>query len=756
MNRQSIEKSKDEKHRGTVLFVIGILVALFFGGAIRTSLSPQQVESYIRQQVEKRKPKFEVSFSRAQLTLSRGWVPRLGLQLNDLQLKSNNSCLNPVDLTVDEVYIPVHIFRFLKGEIQFLDIEFGHIDIVGLARPSDCLSPKTAEATGALDGNTSQIKALELAGKDQTEAAGRRLPEKHSFDGFMERFNSFVNTRWSKELANTRKWLTGVSADQITFRFGSIREQAHVIREFIFHAGQKGEFVEASFYYSPDAELIYHQPLQDIRIHLEVDEDLMRMNATSGYKEGRWTASGELLLDSNHFQLRSDLKTVPVAEIFHGFSRKGVLPDVKGSRPIWLTCNKSLKGSLLDWSQAELEVNNCLISGELGSIRLSKSSLKPFKVPMTYEPFKVHLTRFSLENLLDAFNKEPPFNIFHQLGFVTGEITFTGMQEMSFFGAIEDVSLVLSMNGKKEYQKIPEIQGELMFRENRFSGQMTSVKLDHGEFKGKISLNLDRRFRDGLVQANVSHLELHPDILQLLQLEGISHFEVYGQGEVQAGNVVTWKGNVGFPSLKEKGLELLTTKFRSIWKDHRWTGVLTSKGATIGSSHPLFKILFPLYLEENTHSDKLNLKDLETEIEVDSEKFRWHRAKAWDRDKDIVFATEGAFDKSGRLKGEIVVDFPVLKLLRWNIEGTFEEPVIKPSAKMLKELARKKPELSTPASIEFASEKFYLPKAFQGSPSASLKKITNSVIDSARKILPGTVRKPKAEKDHSSSEMVDE
>ncbi len=721
MNQQPIVKTKDEKHRGTVLFVIGILIALFFGGAVRTFLSPHQVENYIRQQVEDRKPKFDVEFSRAQLTLSRGWVPRLGLQLNDLQLKTNNRCLNPIHLTVDEVYIPVHIFRFLDGEIQFLQIEFGNIDIVGLTKPETCLKR----------GNV--IIEPVLPRREVVTLSGI---EKNSFDDFMEKFNSFVNNRWSKELENTRKWLTGVSAEKITFRLDSAKGQAHVIRDFHFDAGHEGASVNVNFVYSPDQELIYYQPLQDIQVHLEVDEDLMRLNARSGYKEGRWVASGELLLDSNQFQLRSDLKTVPVAEVFHGFSKKGVLPDVHGSRPIWLTCNKSLKGSLLDWSNAELEVNECLISGELGSIRLSKSSLKPFKKPMTYKPFKVQLTRFSLENLLDAFDKEPPFNIFHQLGFVTGEITFAGIQEINFLGSIEDISLVFFLNGKKEYQKISEIQGELMFRDNRFSGQVTSMNIDQGEFQGKVSLNLDRKFREGLVQASVSQLELHPEILQLLQLEGISHFEVYGQGEVQAGNIVTWNGNIGFPYLEDNGLKLSTTKFRSIWREAQWKGVLTSKEASISSSHPLFKILYPLYLEENAHSNQLNLKDLETEIKVNSERFQWIRAKAWDKDKDIVFATEGEFDKKGQLKGEIIVDFPVLKLLRWNIEGSLESPVIKPSVKMLKELAKKKPELSAPTSIEFVSEKFYLPKAFQGGASESLKKIRNTVIDSARKILP--------------------
>ena len=730
MNRLRIEKTKDEKHRGTVLFVIGLLIALFFGGAIRTFLSPQQVEAYIRQQVELRKPKFDVEFSKAQLTLSRGWVPRLGLQLNDLQLTSNNLCLNPINLNVNEVYIPVHVFRFLDGEIQFLHIEFGNIEVVGLEKPESCARQVAVDAEGV--GEKKQEDEVTVESPPQNIATAR-----NAFDGFMERFNSFVNTRWSKELENTRKWLTGVSAEQMTFRFGSTREQAHQIRNFYFDAGSRGEFVKASFIYSPDSDVIYHQPLQEIRVQLEVDEGLMRISADSGYKEGRWNASGELLLESNQFQLRSDLKNIPVAEIFHGFSKKGILPDVKGSRPIWLTCSKSLKGSLLEWEESDLMVNQCLITGELGSIRLSKSSLKPFKTPMTYEPFKVQLTRFSLENLLDAFDKEPPFDVFHQLGFVSGEITFTGIQEMNFFGSIEDVSLIFSINGKKEYQKIPEIQGELMFRENRFSGQVTSMKMDEGEFKGKVSLNLDRKFRDGLVQASVSHLELHPEILRLLQLDGISHFEVYGQGEVKGGNIVTWNGNIGFPSLEDKGLKLSTTKFRSIWKENKWKGILTSKSASIGATHPLFKILYPLYLEENTHSDKLNLKDLETEIEVDPEQFQWKRAKAWDGDKDIVFATEGAFDKGGQLNGEIVVDFPVLKLLRWNIEGSFDAPVIKPSVKMLKELAKKKPELTTPTSIEFVSEKFYLPKAFQGSPAESLKKIRNSVIDSARKIIPG-------------------
>lgn len=743
MNQYRIEPVKDEKHRGTVLFVIGILISLFFGGGIRTFLSPQQVENYIRKQVELRKPKFDVEFSQAQLTLSRGWVPRLGLQLNNLKLTSNNICLNPVNLSVDEVYIPVHVFRFLDGAIQFLKIEFGNIDVVGLEKPGNCQALKLESPDKEVVSQDAKQDSIVPETETKTMASNR------PFDRFMERFNSFINNRWSKELENTRKWLTGISAEKITFRFGADSVKKHIIRDFEFDAGKKGTFVEASFYYSPDSEVIYHQPLHDIRVNVEVDEGLMRVNGSSGYKEGRWNFSGELLLESNQFQLRSELKTVPVAEVFQGFSRSGILPNVKGSRPIWLSCQKNLKGSLIDWTEAKLEVSECVVSGELGAIRLSKSTLQPFKKPLTYKPFKVQLTRFSLENLLDAFNKKPPFNIFHQMGFVTGEITFSGIQEIQFLGNIEDVSLVFTLNDKKQYQKVKNISGELMFRDDRFSGQVNSMEIDQGEFEGKLSLNLDRKFRDGLIQASISRLSVHPEVLRFLQLDGVSHFEIYGQGDVHEGSVVSWNGSVGFPKMEDKGIVLSTTKFKSQWSHNRWKGNLVSKSANIQNSHPLFKILYPLYLEENAHSDHIQLRDLETEIEVDPEKFRWSRGKAWDADKDIVFATEGEFLKTGELKGDIVVDFPVLKLLSWDISGTFENPMIAPSVKMLKELAKKKPELNTPTAIEFVSEKFYLPKAFQGNPAESLKRIGNSVIDSAKKILPhrGEAKKEVSEKE---------
>jgi hypothetical protein len=82
------------------------------------------------------------------------------------------------------------------------------------------------------------------------------------------------------------------------------------------------------------------------------------------------------------------------------------------------------------------------------------------------------------------------------------------------------------------------------------------------------------------------------------------------------------------------------------------------------------------------------------------------------------------------------VDFPVLKLLRWDITGSWDRIQLQPSAKMLKELARRHPEMRPPDTLEFVRSGEILVQEISTQGVEKLKAIGQKVIETARKIIP--------------------
>ncbi len=734
MLSQNKKELNGTSNNGVVVFILGLLLASFFGGAVRTLVSPQQVQLYIQRQVEARKPKFDLNFQKAELTLARGWWPRMGLQLSGLQLTSQDLCRSPIRFEVDQVYVPLDLWRFAQGQLKFLNIEFGHVRLV--KQVSEC------PTTGA-PVEMASIPPKSTITKEIGETSFLEIESRTSFDLELEKAQNFINTRWEKELANTKQWLKGVTAESLTFVSFGQRLQSHVFKNVRLQVRGERDPLALEFEYTPDSEVVYHQPLHDLRVMLELDREALQFEGRSGYKEGLLQFSGQWSLQSGEFQARSFIKNVPVAEIFQGFSKRNILPHVEPHRPIWFSCEQKLTGVLKKWAESELQLNNCLISGELGMIRLSHAELYPFSRPVRYQPLLIQLSRFSFENLFKAFNRVPPREMVHQLGTITGDLTVTSPQDVRFNGALNNLTLVFSVTNRREFQVFENITGELAFADSRFSGLISSAEVKDGVFNGKVSFNLDEKFTSGLFQTEIAKLQLQPTVRELIFLGGAPHLEIYGQGEIVDAKMNSWTGSFGIPSYQSNELELGPTKFQAQWKNNEWQGLMTSQNAQFLKASPFFSVLNPLYLEENPRDDRVHWRQLTAKILFGAKGFRWERASSRDLTKDIVFSSQGSWTLDEGVKGMVTVDFPVLKLLKWELEGPLESPRLSPSPKMLKELAQKRPDMSAPSMIDLSSSRLFFPSGFRSQApkirqvsDKALGKIKDTVLDSAKKLLP--------------------
>src|ERR1700677_622547 len=75
--------------KGFALFVVGLVLATFIGGAIKTVLSSDQVHNRIVTELRTRFPKQEFQLGQTEVLLSRGFWPALGLRVHNLSFKQD-------------------------------------------------------------------------------------------------------------------------------------------------------------------------------------------------------------------------------------------------------------------------------------------------------------------------------------------------------------------------------------------------------------------------------------------------------------------------------------------------------------------------------------------------------------------------------------------------------------------------------------------------------------------------------------------
>src|ERR1051326_8861721 len=74
---------------GFALFVVGLVLATFVGGAVKTALSSDRVHQFIVSELKSRFPKQDIQIGATEVLLSRGFWPGFGLRVLNLVVKQD-------------------------------------------------------------------------------------------------------------------------------------------------------------------------------------------------------------------------------------------------------------------------------------------------------------------------------------------------------------------------------------------------------------------------------------------------------------------------------------------------------------------------------------------------------------------------------------------------------------------------------------------------------------------------------------------
>ena len=183
--------SKSENPGGSsqawVIFLVGLFLSTFFGGAIRAFLSPQQLSAWVEKKLVEKNPKFYLNFDHLEFSLADGIWPKFGLYVKGLKLTSKDPCITQSQLTISEVYIPIRINTLFKKSISFSDIVGKKVEFVY----------KEAVCNSSFSDSHLRPPMPTLPMDTQIEEESHKV---------LNEIRDFVENRFLKELSNSRNW----------------------------------------------------------------------------------------------------------------------------------------------------------------------------------------------------------------------------------------------------------------------------------------------------------------------------------------------------------------------------------------------------------------------------------------------------------------------------------------------------------------------------------------------------------------------
>jgi len=718
--------------RGWKLFLTGILVATFFGGALRLLVSPNQVRFWLEDGISSQGEKLNIEFSEAKILLSQGYLPVFRLHIHDLKISAKETCLTRSTIGIDDVYFPISLFDLFESKFNFGKIEANEIKVH--LKPAIC-EAMVKEPDGSLGSNL-----LDRAGQPLTESSDQYLKS-----DLGQQIKLILNDRWDIEIANGRKWFKGllVKSLKISEESESGSRALVQIHDFQFLLPQKNQniHIEGSLDFS--GAWSKGRSLGKILTRLEISREKIDLKLNGQIKEGTFELLGGLEVNTSSFLGDIKLKHIPAAPVFEALDEIGL--STGGLRPerFWISCQGNYRGSLSKLKQEPISISSCVVEGDVGHISIENLKIVPWEQKI--EPFKISIQKLSLKKLAEALRRTGPDGILTKFGEVSGLIEVQSPQDVVFKGELKNLELFFSNKGVRGSQAVNSLKGELSLKDDRLSWIVSDVDLAGGSFLGMISFNMDREFRKGIIQITVENLVFNSSIQELMTGGSVGPLALFGQAKLEDGLLSQWRGSIGIKNAGGVSWALNGLKYSSVFDSKSAEmdsveGKLTVNDFVMEPGHNLFKTIRPLFLGEVKKDENVKFFNIESNLGFQRGSGSWNKTRANVNGSEIVLSAEGEWNFQDGTKGTITVDLPELKLLKWELSGPFSDIDLIPNYQVLKKWAQKDSFSIKQGKASPAERKIFLNERLDYLEASALNKfgrtIGKKVMETARKYIP--------------------
>jgi hypothetical protein len=501
--------------QGFAWFVVGLVLASFIGGAVRTLLSSNAVHTRIVSELRNRFPKQQFEIEQTEVLLSRGIWPGLGLRLRNVTFRQETCGKLSFVLDVPEAILPVDLFSLRHGRVRLGHAELKDGKIHFDYKPC----PKADEAAVAENEFSTKPK--------------KPMISAHSLD-------------WRK--AGEHLKAVDLTNFEVTY-------EQNATWKILVHSlnVDLGDDLYAHGILDVQKSLPFGTLSHRVDVDALGDDQVMQFGLRSEFKEGFLNLKGSLDMNNAAAMVQVNARQLPLKDVMSELYQMGFLERDVALKTTWLSCGLHWEGSIAQPSSSPVRAQDCKIEGGYGRVDLESAEFftdagKAFKAPA-----KLKVTKLQVQPLLEVLGREVLPAVLPKPGVWSGAISYSGPKEWDLDGFLENVEVAFSNHSVRGKQLLEKMHTRVAKMGAKIEAKLDEIVVRDGDFRGVLQFTLQEDWRNGRFEADVERLRLSPNIQNLLIGGKVGNLKFKGEGSLTGGELSRWEGQFELEALAGSG-----------------------------------------------------------------------------------------------------------------------------------------------------------------------------------------------------------
>lgn len=609
--------------QGFAWFVVGLVLATFIGGAVRTILSSDQVHKRIVSELKARFPKHEFTLGKTEVLLSSGLWPGLGLRVQNLSFKQETCDKLSFNLEVPEAILPVDMLSLRKRKVRLGRVELSKGRIHLNYRP--CPPPAVAPVVEQTAEESQAAKISPPPKKPAIEAAHLNWRRAGEHMNAIE-LRDFIIT-----YERNRTWKLSVKSMEL--EFGSTELTAAGLME-IHKSLPFGELTHAV----------------DFEAH--GDDNLLHWALQSEFKEGSIGLNGSLDLSSGAAIVQAGARQLPLKDVMSELYQMGFVEKDIHLKATWLSCGLKWEGQFSEPKTMPVKIQDCKLEGGYGRLELGRADLWLNQDQMFKEPAVIKVERMQIQPLLESINRKVLPAVLARPGVWSGEISFLSPRSWQLDGFLENAEVTFSNRSVRGKQMLERMRTRVAKNGNLLNGKIDELKIQGGEFEGVVQFQLQDDWRNGTFSADVQKLRFSSSIQNLLVGGTLGALTLKGEGSLQSGELGHWNGQFELGEIKGAGWGGTAMSVKSKYLPGVFTLDARAKEMFADETWPQFPQLKSVWPQAVS---PVKWRDVQSKLDIQRSGGVIHSVTASETSKDQAWRFKGAWVRDGEFTGLLSV-----------------------------------------------------------------------------------------------------
>lgn len=487
---------------GLKIIVLGLLVSIFVGLAIRSQITPNKINERLKKIVQEfeqknKSKKISIDFAEARLMLSDWGFPFPHLYIQNIKISSTSpECLDN-QVYIESLDIPFSWINLVEAKDDQIDtVRAGSVEL-RLDSPDQCFSEVKAQSK--VESGSSVVSHRD----EPAPAATVTTMHEHIYNIYIDKL----------KIIDKHNYNIPVSLQTVGIKIATNNNKVHSVD------------LKSQLYLFRDNESSLYKFRSDFNLNYEKKPD--GQISSSALIHGKlidkpFEINLSYVPEANKIILKHSIKDLSVKAIMSLTNKQNIRAQNQLDGISGLSISNTGEGEYnLNTKALEFyKISNILLSSGESSISVDAITVNSVK-PLKFEPFKVSMNHFDLDKIknIPAFMSiQKSINNF---GNISGTVVVKSEDDITAEGSINDLQFIFSNRGQRAYQKIDELsykatRRSLVINKIKLEGQSTTgeLKLQYTPQESHVAPQLD-------AQAEISNIKLNESVYNIFSFSQV-------------------------------------------------------------------------------------------------------------------------------------------------------------------------------------------------------------------------------------------